>query len=296
MITTLCAALLAFSLASPVLAADISTYTVGSMKIVRIVDSADGVPVKFMFGDKDTINELVPTGMCPNSISSYVIETKEGLYLIDSGFGDIKPGAMYKNFLKAGYNLDEVKLVLMTHLHGDHLGGLTRDGKKVFKNAQIYVKDTELAFWKNRDNTPSVPESQRFCFDEAEKLLRVYAKQVKTFREGERVVPWLTPISVPGHTAGHTMYELNWEGEKRYIWGDIIHCLDVQAKHPEVTVIWDNNRDMARQSRMKALELVADTNVPVFGEHLKSPGVAKFYRDPKGGYSYDLIEPEASAK
>lgn len=294
--TTLCATLLALSLASPALAADISTYTVGSMKIVRIVDSADGVPVKFMFGDKDVISELVPTGMCPNSISSYVIETKEDLYLIDSGFGDIKPGAMYRNFLNVGYNPDEVKLVLMTHLHGDHLGGLTKDGKKVFKNAQIYVKDTELAFWKNRDNTPSVPESQRFCFDEAEKLLRVYGNQVKTFREGEKVVPWLTPISVPGHTAGHTMFELNWEGEKRYIWGDIIHCLDVQAKHPEVTVIWDNDRDMARASRMKALELVADTDVPVFGEHLKSPGVAKFYRDPKGGYRYDLIEPEASAK
>ncbi len=294
--TTLCAALLALSLASPALAADISTYTVGSMKIVRIVDSADGVPVKFMFGDKNVINELVPTGMCPNSISSYVIETKEGLYLIDSGFGDIKPGAMYRNFLKAGYNPDEVKLVLLTHMHGDHLGGLTKDGKKAFKNAQIYVLDTELAFWKNRDNTPSVPESQRFCFDEVEKLLRVYAKQVKTFREGERVVPWLTPISVPGHTAGHTMFELNWEGEKRYIWGDIIHCLDVQAQHLEVTVIWDNDRDMARASRMKALELVADTDVPVFGEHLKSPGVAKFYRDPKGGYRYVLIEPTAPTK
>lgn len=48
---------------------------------------------------------------------------------------------------------------------------------------------------------------------------------------------------------------------------------------------------------MKIVRIVDSADgVPVFGEHFKSPGVAKFYRDPKGGYSYDLIEPEASAK
>lgn len=288
------ALLLALFMASSATAADISTYHVGSMKIVRIVDGVNGVPVELMYGDRDVIRRLVPTGMCPNLITSYVLESKEGLMLIDSGFGDIEPGVMYENFLAAGFNPEDVKTVLLTHLHGDHIGGLMKGNRKVFPNATIYVRDIELAFWKDRSKYETVPAMMRYCFDAVERLEKLYDGQIRTFRDGEKVVPWLTPILAAGHTAGHTMYELKYDGQKAFIWGDIIHCLDVQASHPEITVEVDSNREQAREARMKALELVADTDLPVFGEHFTNPGVGKFYTLRKGSYRFVPVEPASS--
>ena len=293
MIKIFCTILFILFIVSPAFAADISTYMVGTMKIVRIVDGVNGVPVDLLYdGNRDIINKLVPNGICPNLITSYVLDSKEGLMLIDSGFGDIEPGVMYDNFIAAGYNPDNVKIVLLTHLHGDHIGGLIKGNQKIFKNATIYVNDIELNFWKNRDNYRIVPEMMRYCFDAVDTLIRIYGPQIKTFKDGEQVVPWLTPINVAGHTAGHTMFELNYDGEKRFIWGDIIHCLDVQAKYPEVTVEVDTDREQAKLSRMRALELAADTDILVFGEHFTNPGAGKFYTLPEGGYRFVPVEPE----
>lgn len=86
------------------------------------------------------------------------------------------------------------------------------------------------------------------------------------------------------------MFELNYDGERAFLWGDIIHCLDVQARYPEVTAEVDTDRDQARQARMRALELVADTDLPVFGEHFTNPGVGKFYTLPEGGYRFVPVE------
>ena len=113
------------SLALGVHAADISTYDVGDMKLVRIVDGENGVPVNMLYGNKELLHKLVPSGVCPNLITSYVLKTPDGLLLIDSGFGDFAPSRMLENFRKAGFSTADVKTVLFTHLHGDHIGGLT---------------------------------------------------------------------------------------------------------------------------------------------------------------------------
>ncbi|MDO4936978.1 MAG: MBL fold metallo-hydrolase [Sutterellaceae bacterium] len=268
------------------LAADISTYTVGDMKIVRIVDGENGVPVDKLNGDKTLIRKLVPSGFCPNLITSYVLQTPDGVVLIDSGFGDFEPSRMLNNFKQAGFVPDDVKTVVLTHLHGDHIDGLMTGDTKVFKNATVFVNDVELAFWKDKANKPKVPESMRFCFEAVEKLVRLYGKQLKTFKDGEKVVPWLTPINVAGHTPGHTMFELDYDGQKRFIWADVIHCMDVQVRHPEVSAVFDTDEQAAVRARIKALDLVSDTDVPVFGGHFTNPGVGKFYKLPEGGYRF----------
>lgn len=162
--------------------------------------------------------------------------------------------------------------------------------RKVFRNASLHVNEVELAFWLDRNNSPKVPESMRFCFDAVEKLARLYGDQLKTFRDGEKVVPWLTPINVAGHTPGHTMFELNYDGQKRFIWADVIHCMDVQVRHPEISAVFDTDEKEAVRARIKALNLVADTDVPVFGGHFTDPGVGKFYKLPEGGYRFMPLE------
>ncbi len=271
-------------------AADVSTHAVGSMKILRIVDGENGVPVDKLNGDQNVIRKFVPSGFCPNLITSYVLQSPDGVVLIDSGFGDFEPSRMLQNFRQAGLQPDEVKTVVLTHLHADHIGGLMTGSRKVFRNASLYVNEAELAFWLDRNNSPKVPESMRFCFDAVKKLARLYGDQLKTFRDGEKVVPWLTPINVAGHTPGHTMFELNYDGQKRFIWADVIHCMNVQVRHPEISAVFDTDEKEAVRARIKALNLVADTDVPVFGGHFTNPGVGKFYKLPEGGYRFVPLE------
>ena len=288
----LLAATIAFT-ANAVEAGDgFATYTAGDMKIVRVTDLTGSLPASALRGNEEEINELLPGGSCPNDIVAYVFDTGNELVLLDTGFGDSGNGKMVENLRKAGYAPEAFTKILFTHLHGDHVGGTIKDHQAVFPNAEMYVPEAELAFWLDRkNNLDKAPAILGGTFDLVAEFARLYAGKIKTFKEGERCVDWLKPIAVPGHTDGHTMFELSYGNEKRFIWGDIMHCLKVQAKNPDISIVFDTDQAMAAQSRTKALELVSDTGIPVFGIHFPAPGAALFYKAADGGYAYTPVEP-----
>ena len=93
-----------------------------------------------------------------------LVDDGKSLTLVDSGaascFGP-QLGSIAKNLELAGYQLANVKTVLLTHLHPDHVCGIAQNGKAVFPNATIYAHEREADYWLNPANEKTVPADNK---------------------------------------------------------------------------------------------------------------------------------------
>jgi len=166
---------------------------------------------------------------------------------------------------------------LITHLHSDHVGGLTtQDGKRVFPNADVYAAKAESDFWLSPEIAAKAPKDAQPFFQSAQAIAAPYIKAGKwhTFSGSEPIVDGMRLVPLPGHTPGHTGYEFSSKGQKILFLGDIVHALRVQLQHPEVTSVFDIDQTAAAATRNQLLPRLASEDVLIAGPayEFSSPG------------------------
>src|ERR1700726_4224959 len=209
------------------------------------------------------------------SDEGFLVNTGTKLILVDAGagtwWGGGALGRLVGSLRSAGYTPEEVDIVLLTHLHSDHVGGLTtQDGKRVFPNAEVYVAKAESDFWLSPEITAKAPKDAQPFFQSAQAIAAPYIKAGKwhTFSGSETIVDGMQIAPLPGHTPGPTGYEFLSKGQKILFWGDIIHAQRVQLQHPEVTAIFDIDPTAAAATRNQLLPKLAGADVLIAGPHM----------------------------
>ncbi|MEB3042209.1 MBL fold metallo-hydrolase [Rhizobium mulingense] len=219
------------------------------------------------------------------SINAYLVNDGERLVLIDAGTGTLfGPGAgkLIQHLERSGYRADQVDAVILTHIHADHSGGLTVDGKTQFPNATIHVADREYRFWINREGLTSVTEEIGKDLQRALDALAPYIAtgKVARFADDADPLPNFGSILRPGHTPGHSSIVLKGnDGQRLVFWGDVIHGDYVQFDEPDVFVTFDVDGTAAAATRAVALADAADGRYLVAGAHLPFPGIGHVARD-----------------
>ncbi|MEI2297122.1 MBL fold metallo-hydrolase [Ensifer sp. MJa1] len=219
------------------------------------------------------------------SINAYLVNDGERLALIDAGSGALlgaAAGKLMRHLTASGYRADQVDAVILTHVHADHSGGLTSDGKLQFPNAVVHLADREYRYWIEREGVTAMTEAQKTDFQRAHDALAPYvaAGKVKRFADNADVLPGLGSILRAGHTPGHSSIVLDaGDGERLVFWGDIIHGDHVQFDAPDVFVSFDVDGTAAAATRSVALSDAADGRYLVAGAHLPFPGVGHVARD-----------------
>jgi glyoxylase-like metal-dependent hydrolase (beta-lactamase superfamily II) len=224
------------------------------------------------------------------SINAYLIKSGSHLVLVDTGAGELfgpSSGLLVANLISAGYRADQVDVILLTHIHGDHSGGLSIGGKRQFPNALVYVDHREVAHWLNKEEEQKAAPSARITFEQSQATVNPYilANRVIEIEGNSEVVPGISAQSAPGHTPGHTAYLVESQGHKLLLWGDTVHCAEVQFRHPAVTVQYDVDSREARQTRVRLLDSAATSGVLVGSDHISFPGLGRV-RKTDGGYSW----------
>src|ERR1700682_5994448 len=247
---------------------------VGDLEVMALFDAHVVVPPQWLTGQKATLDGVVKA----------LHEDPHMLDASDTGF--------LGNLRSAGYTPEEVDLVLVTHLHSDHIGGLTtQDGKRVFPNAQIYVAKAESDFWLSPEMAAKAPKDAQQFFQSAQAIAAPYIKAGKwhTFSDSETIVDGMQLVPLPGHTPGHTGYEFSSKGHKILFWGDIIHAQRVQLQHPEVTAIFDIDQTAAAATRRQLLPKLASEDVLIAVPHSSFFPPLGRLRKEGSGYSWALV-------
>lgn len=216
------------------------------------------------------------------SVNAFLVNTGSKLVLIDTGTGanGSAIGLMLKNLEASGYRPEQVDDVLITHMHGDHIGGL--DG--VFPNATVWVNRKDADYWLDATNIASAGRGRKETFFIAMDVMKPYqaAGHIKTFNGSTTIVPGIRSMPEPGHTPGHSGYLVSSRGQTMLAWGDIIHVQAVQFPNPSVTVMYDSNQDEARATRLKILAMAAKDKIIIAGAHLAFPGLGHVRKAGKG--------------
>lgn len=215
----------------------------------------------------------------PASINVFMIKTPGQNILVDAGFGsfsDKRAGKLQELLKKAGIAPESIKAVLVTHMHGDHIGGLLdKEGKPAFANALIYVSGPEKAFWSDDTAMNAAKEASKRNFEVARKSLAAYGDKVNVFEFGKEIIPGITALDAVGHTPGHTAFLLRSGALKMLFWGDLAHAAAVQIPNPDICASYDMDMPQAVKSRRALMKLAAAERMIVAGAHLPFPGTGR---------------------
>jgi glyoxylase-like metal-dependent hydrolase (beta-lactamase superfamily II) len=222
------------------------------------------------------------------SVNAYLVNTGAKLVLIDAGaaglFGPTL-GRLAKNLEASGYKPEQVDEVYITHLHADHVAGITSaDGKMVFPNAVVRLDAKEAAFWLDPANAAKAPKEMQDAFKGAMVSMKPYvdAGRMKTFDGDTELVPGIRSMAARGHTPGHTVYAVESKGAKMVVWGDLMHVAAVQFPQPGIAVQFDADSKAAVPQRKKAYEDAAKKGYFVAVAHVAFPGIGQLRPDGKG--------------
>lgn len=225
------------------------------------------------------------------SVNAFLINTGTKLVLVDAGAGSLfgpTLGRLAAALKVAGYAPEQVDEIYITHMHGDHVGGLAFDGKAVFPNAVVRAGKADADYWLDEATMEAAPNDKRDGFRAAMASLRPYvaAGRFKPFDGDTELVPGIRAVKAPGHTPGHTMYEIESKGEKLLLWGDLMHLAAVQFVDPSATVTFDSDQDRAAKERRNVYKAAAKDGYWIAGAHLPFPGIGHIRAE---GKRYDYV-------
>jgi glyoxylase-like metal-dependent hydrolase (beta-lactamase superfamily II) len=222
------------------------------------------------------------------------IRTGGKLILLDTGNGPRSLGAgtgrMAANFSAAGFDPKQVDMVIISHFHGDHIGGLvTAEGAPAFPNAEIRVPVEEWNYWLDDANMNKAAEGSNLRNAHGN-VRRVFGaipgKNLTKFQDGNEVAPGITAMATPGHTPGHTSFVISSGSGKLLVQADVTSGVAlVFVRNPD----WFGGGDMdgptAVATRRKLYDMLAAEKMPMTGYHLPFPAVGRIEKS-GGGYSF----------
>ena len=228
------------------------------------------------------------------SVNAFLVNTGYSLVL-DSGaascFG-AHLGSVLSNLKASGYQPEQVDTILLTHLHPDHVCGISQNGMANFPNATVYVSNDEANYWLNPKQVEKLPkEKQAGYLGTVEKIKQAIApyqakQRFKTYQLGDQVQGFKV-INTAGHTPGHFSYELSTKDETVVFIGDIVHSHTVQFDKPETAIDYDIDPKKAVQTRLKQFAEYAKGGQTIAAPHLPFPAIGHIYS--ADGKSYQWI-------
>ena len=195
--------------------------------------------------------------------------------LFDTGLGQ---GGIATALAQAGVTPDAVDVVVLTHMHPDHIGGLMTDGVPTFPNARYVTGTTEYDFWSGMDAGNRVG-------DLVAANVTPLAEKMTFVEDGASVAPGVTAMAAFGHTPGHMVYMLESGGRQLVLTADLANHYVWSFANPDWEVSFDSDKEAATASRRNVLGMLAADNIPMIGFHMPFPAAG--FVEPRGdGFRY----------
>lgn len=227
--------------------------------------------------------------------NTWRIETGARTLLVDAGSGR----ALQDRFPSSG-NLnwqadtkqserDAVTDIIITHMHADHIGGLSAEGTCLFPNARLHLQATEWRFWTDEGLLAKMPEARRPMVQMIQTLAAPLAAQI-VLHEGEADLgAGITLLPAPGHTPGHQIVHLSDGPHEALLLADAVVSGAVQFQCPEIEYALDIDPKQAAATRRDLFDRIAADGIPFAATHLDTQAFGTLDRQPQGYRFHQIL-------
>ena len=264
-----------------------NTFSLGDLQVAtllagtRVVEGPQNI-----FGMNVTPEEFaaasaanfIPSDKTRFYFTPTVVNSGDDVILFDTG---LSAAGTLPALAAAGYAPEDITVVVITHMHGDHIGGLMNDGAPTYPNARYVTGQVEYDAWASREN-------ERF-----EANMRPLAEKTSFLADGQDVAPGITAVAAFGHTPGHMTYMLDSGGQQILLMADLANHYVWSLAYPDWEVKFDQDKAAAAASRRKILGMLATDKIPMIGYHMPFPGMG--YVETQGdGFRYTPVSYQMS--
>ena len=188
-----------------------------------------------------------------------VVRDGTNTMLFDTG---LNAAATTEALGEAGIAPQDVTHVVITHMHGDHIGGMTGDdGTKTFGNAALITGQAEFDHWSGAEN------------DGFKAKIAPFAEEFAFVNDGDSIAPGITAMAAFGHTPGHMTYMLESNGQQLLLIADMANHYVWSLGYPDWEVRFDMDKAAAAATRRRVLGMLAADKIPMIGYHMPFPAV-----------------------
>lgn len=271
-------------------------FRLGDFEITILSDGHRRVPDPHsIFGldqDKAAVETLLQENFLPTDAMQFtfapvLVNTGSDLLVFDTGNGE--PGrqggaGLAMESLKAsGYKPEDVSVIVLTHMHGDHIGGIMEGGKPAMPNARFVSHKVEYDFWTSNSLNGTKAENNH---KQVITNVAPFREKFTFVKEGDAVAPGITAHEAFGHTPGHTIYRIESGGRALFIAGDTSNHFVLSLQRPDWLVGFDMDKPKATATRKKVFDMIAAEKLPFIGYHMPFPAAGYVANLEKGGYRF----------
>jgi glyoxylase-like metal-dependent hydrolase (beta-lactamase superfamily II) len=201
-----------------------------------------------------------------------LLETPSATILMDTGLGRLAEvsgapaGHLLTSLAAAGYRRDDIDIVLLSHAHPDHIGGLLTNGSLTFPNARHVMSAAEWSFWTSEDSLAQLPEMM--AAPARAMLPPLDTANALDLIDGDTdVVPGVHLVPAPGHTPGHCVIAIESAGATLMLLADTL-VDELQFRHPDWVCAFDHSAEHTVRTRRRLLSEAATAGSRLFAYHI----------------------------
>ncbi len=227
----------------------------------------------------------LPTRAAEFTFTPVIVNTGSELVLFDAGNGEGRRpgrGQLRAQLGATGYAPEDIDIVVITHNHPGHIGGMMESGAPAFPNARYVTAAQEYDFWTSEDSIGNPAEG---IYNLTKANVTPVADKMSFIKDGDAVVLGIEAVSAFGHTPGMMAYHMESEGKRLMLIADTANHYVLSMQRPDWHFGFDTDKDGAIASRKKLMGMIAADKIPFTGYHLPFPALG--YLEAKGeGYHY----------